>query len=200
MNIFRNIKFFYNWYNKNFTSPAPNFVKHKIIEHFLIKDSIFIETGTNEGRTLLKVAKNFDFCYSIEPSKYYFDISIKKLDFIKNKIELINDTSENALEKILIKCKNKNVTFYLDGHYSGKDTYKGDKETPILNELDLIIKYIKTFKDVVVIIDDFRCFELNNYPDKRFLVETATLNKLFFTIEHDMFIMSSIIDFKHKTL
>ena len=63
MNIFRNIKFFYNWYNKNFISPAPIFVKHKIIKHFLIKDSIFIETGTGEGRTLIKLAKNFSFCY-----------------------------------------------------------------------------------------------------------------------------------------
>ena len=195
MNIFRNIKFFYNWYNKNFISPAPNFVKHKIIKHFLIKDSIFIETGTNEGRTLIKLAKNFSFCYSIEPSKYYFDLSTKKLRSIKNKIELINDTSENSLEKILIKCKGESVTFFLDGHFSGKDTYKGNHDTPILVELNLITKYIDTFKDVVIIIDDFRCFDFENYPDKKFLVEIATMNKLFFTIEHDMFIMSSVINF-----
>ena len=183
MNIFRNIKFLFNWYKKDFISPAPNFVKHKIIKHFLIKDSIFIETGTNEGRTLIKLAKNFDFCK-------------KKLSHLKNKIELINDSSENALENILIKCEGKNVTFFLDGHYSGNDTYKGGSDTPIKHELNLITKYINTFNKTVIIVDDFRCFGLDSYPDKKFLIDMAILNKLFFTIEHDMFIMSSIIKLK----
>ena len=196
MNIFRNIKFFYNWYKNNFISPAPNLVKHKIIEHFLIKDSTFIETGTNEGRTLSKLAKHFNFCYSIEPSKFYFDLSKKNLLHIKDKIELVNGSSESSLEMILVKCKNKSVTFFLDGHYSGKDTYKGKLDTPIEYELNLISKYIKTFNNVVIIVDDFRCFELENYPNKHFLVSMASLNKLFFTIEHDMFIMSSIKTFK----
>ena len=192
----RNIKIFFNWYKKSFISPAPNFVKHKIIKYFAINDSIFIETGTNEGKTIFKLANNFSFCYSIEPSEYYFNLSKKNLSHLKNKIELINSTSEEALEEILIKCKDKKVTFFLDGHYSGKDTYKGELETPIKHELDLITKYIKTFNEVVIIVDDFRCFELKNYPNKKFLVDIATLNKLFFTIEHDMFIMSSIIKLK----
>ena len=196
MNIFRNIKFLFNWYKKDFISPSPNFVKHKIIKHFLIKNSIFVETGTNEGKTLVKLAKNFNFCYSIEPSKHYFDFCEKKLTHIKDKIELINDTSENALENILIKCEGKNVTFFLDGHYSGNDTYKGGSDTPIKHELNLITKYINTFNKTVIIVDDFRCFGLDSYPDKKFLIDMAILNKLFFTIEHDMFIMSSIIKLK----
>tara|TARA_B100000780_G_scaffold95930_1_gene66897 strand:+ start:2271 stop:2864 length:594 start_codon:yes stop_codon:yes gene_type:complete len=196
MNIFKNIKFFHYWYKNNFISPAPNFVKHKIIKFFLIKDSILIETGTNEGKTISKLAKYFDFCYSIEPSKFYFDLSNKNLKHIKNKIELINGTSETSLEAVLVKCKNKKVTFFLDGHYSGKDTYKGKLDTPIEYELNLISKYIKTFKDVVIIVDDFRCFELENYPTKHFLTNVAFENKLFFTIEHDMFIMSSIVKYK----
>jgi len=52
VDFFKNIKYFLNWYTSNFISPAPNFVKHKIIKHFLIKDSILIETGTNEGKHL----------------------------------------------------------------------------------------------------------------------------------------------------
>jgi hypothetical protein len=196
MNILRNIKFFYNWYRNDFISPAPNIVKHKIISQFLIKDSIFVETGTNEGKTLIKLAKNFDFCYSIEPSEYYFNFTQKKISHLKNKIELINGTSEDSLEKIIIKCAGKNVTFFLDGHYSGKDTYKGESDTPIKYELDLISRYIDTFNNVVIIVDDFRCFEFDNYPNKKYLVDMAFLNKLFFTVEHDMFIMSSIN--KHK--
>ena len=141
------------------------------------------------------LAKNFNFCYSVEPSKTYFDLSTKKTLHIKDKIKLINDTSENSLEDILIKCNGQNVTFYLDGHFSGKDTYKGEVDTPIEYELNIITKYIKTFKDVVLIVDDFRCFGLESYPNKKFLIDIAIMNKLFFTIEHDMFIMSSTIDF-----
>ena len=97
---------------------------------------------------------------------------------------------------ILEKCKNKSVTFFLDGHYSGIDTFQGDIDTPIEFELDLIMSYIKYFKNFVIIIDDFRCFELKNYPNKNFLVKKAYDNNLFFTVEHDMFVISSIIDFK----
>ena len=194
--LFKNIKFLYNWYKKGFLSPAPNIVKHKIIEHFLIKESIFVETGTNEAKTLLRLHKNFSFCYSIEPSIKYFNLSSKNLESIKDKVELINDTSENSLENIINKVKDKNVTFFLDGHYSGKDTFLGEKGTPIVYELELIEKYIKQFKDVVVIIDDFRCFELDDYPSKKELIDFALNNNLFFTIEHDMFIASSIIPFK----
>ena len=96
----------------------------------------------------------------------------------------------------MIKCKNHEVTFFLDGHFSGKDTFKGKTETPIKEELVLLMRYLKTFKNIVVIVDDFRCFELNNYPNKKFLIDIAHQNKLFFTIEHDMFIMSSLLEFK----
>ena len=196
INLFKNIKFLYNWYKRGFLSPAPNFVKHKIIKNYLIKNSTFIETGTNEGKTLLKMHQNFSFCYSIEPSIKYFKISKDNLKSIKDKIELINDTSENSLELIINKNKNKDVTFFLDGHYSGKDTFLGEKGTPIILELKLIAKYINTFNNLVVIIDDFRCFEYSDYPNKKFLIDFAFNNGLFFTIEHDMFIVSSIIPFK----
>lgn len=196
ISLFKNVKFLYHWYKRSFLSPAPNIVKHKIIEHFLIKESIFVETGTNEAKTLLQLHENFSFCYSIEPSIKYFNLSSKNLVSIKDKVELINDTSENSLENIINKIKNKDVTFFLDGHYSGKDTFLGKKGTPIVYELELITKYIKQFTNIVVIIDDFRCFELEDYPNKKKLIDFALNNSLFFTIEHDMFIASSVIPFK----
>ncbi len=196
VDFFKNIKYFLNWYTNNFISPAPNFVKHKIIKNFLIKDSILIETGTNEGKTLRKLHKNFSYIYSIEPSEYYYNLSKKNLKDIDKKIKLVNGTSEDSLNDILVKCKNNHVTFFLDGHYSGKNTYQGDNDTPIEFELNLIMDYVKYFKNFVIIVDDFRCFELKNYPNKNYLINKAYDNNLFFTVEHDMFIMSSIIEFK----
>ena len=118
VDFFKNIKFLFRWYKSNFISPAPNFVKHKIIKSFAIKDSIFIETGTNRGETLRKLHKNFSYIYSIEPSEYYHNLSKRNLSDIKKKIKLVNGTSEDSLGDILEKCKNKSVTFFLDGHYS----------------------------------------------------------------------------------
>ena len=119
-----------------------------------------------------------------------------QLKDINKKIELVNGTSEDSLNDILVKCKNNHVTFFLDGHYSGKNTYQGDNDTPIKFELNLIMDYVKYFKNFVIIVDDFRCFELKNYPNKNYLINKAYDNNLFFTVEHDMFIMSSIIEFK----
>ena len=198
--LYKNLKFIYKWYKRGFLFHAPNLVKHKVIEHYLIKDSVFIETGTNEAKTLLRLHKNFSYCYSIEPSVKYFNLSTKNLSSIKNKVELFNDTSENALAKIINKVKGENVTFFLDGHYSGKDTFLGDKGTPIVFELELIARHIKSFKNLVVIIDDFRCFELEDYPSKKILIDFAFNNGLFFTVEHDMFIVSSVIPFKKLTV
>jgi len=198
--LFKNFRFLYSWYKRGFLSQAPNLVKHKIIEHYLIKDSVFVETGTNEAKTLLRLHKNFSHCYSIEPSLKYFNLSKKNISSIKNKVDLFNDTSESALETIINKLKDKNVTFFLDGHYSGKDTFLGDRGTPIIFELELIARNIRSFKNLVVIIDDFRCFELDDYPSKKILIDFAFNNGLFFTVEHDMFIVSSIIPFKKLTV
>lgn len=53
--------------------------------------------------------------------------------------------------------------FWLDAHYSGKGTAKGDKESSISHELD-IIKTLKN-KDHVILIDDAREFTgKNDYP------------------------------------
>ena len=58
---------------------------------------------------------------------------------------------------------NQPSLFWLDSHYSGGETAKGEKETPIYEELNHILN--PSYKDHVVIIDDARCFGTDsNYP------------------------------------
>lgn len=53
--------------------------------------------------------------------------------------------------------------FWLDGHYSGEGTAKGDKETPILEELKCILN--KNDYKHVILIDDARLFgNVCDYP------------------------------------
>ena len=66
--------------------------------------------------------------------------------------------------------------FFLDGHYSGDITARGDKETPVLEELGALLSDGR-FEHVVV-VDDARCFTgQNDYPTldhlKTFVAERA---------------------------
>jgi hypothetical protein len=54
--------------------------------------------------------------------------------------------------------------FWLDGHYSGGDTARGDDDTPIRRELEHISKHPMRGRHLIV-IDDLRCFDgQNGYP------------------------------------
>ena len=73
--------------------------------------------------------------------------------------------------KLVMEKIDQPTLFYLDGHYSSGMTDKGDKETPISEELQTILG-AKTFNHVVV-IDDARCFGID--PDYPMLEELKIL-------------------------
>jgi hypothetical protein len=52
-----------------------------------------------------------------------------------------------------------NLNFWLDGHYSDGITFKGDKDTPIVDELNHISMNLDRYNEVCVLIDDVRCFD-----------------------------------------
>ena len=106
-------------------------------------NSIFIETGTFTGYTLIKNRKMFKKIYSFEPSKKFYKISKNRLKKFRS-IILFNQISEKGLPKLLKKISG-NVTFWLDGHYSGNETYQGPNKVPIIYELNSIINKKKRY-------------------------------------------------------
>jgi hypothetical protein len=67
--------------------------------------------------------------------------------------------------------------FWLDGHYSAGNTAKGDKETPIYEEL----QYILNARDRghVIVIDDARCFGTDPaYPSMEALNEVIRSKRM----------------------
>jgi len=55
------------------------------------------------------------------------------------------------------------TTFWLDAHYSGGITAKGEKDTPVMEELYAILNQFK--HRCVILIDDARCFNgKDDYP------------------------------------
>jgi hypothetical protein len=61
--------------------------------------------------------------------------------------------SEEVLP-FLLPTLSGDINFWLDGHFSGGITHKGPQDTPILDELVSISKYLRHFGTVCVMIDD----------------------------------------------
>ncbi len=181
----------------NFNVPYPQFVKEKILTEYNLPNSTWIETGTLVGDTAKFLSKIGKHIITIEPSLKFYNISKKNLSKYSN-IELINNSSENCLNEILSNLRDvKNICFWLDGHFSGGDTFQGSDDTPILKELDAIEQHLPSFESVSILVDDFRLFNTDNtknkevYPDKSELINWCERNKLFWTIKSDIFIITN---------
>tara|TARA_Y100000389_G_scaffold120279_1_gene117501 strand:- start:73 stop:729 length:657 start_codon:yes stop_codon:yes gene_type:complete len=178
----------------NFSEPFPTFIKKKVLKEYSSSSTIWVETGTLVGDTAKYLSKIAKFVYTIEPSEKYYNLSVKNLKNYEN-IKIYNDTSENKLNDILEIIKpNSDVCFWLDGHWSGGDTFKGETDTPILSELDTIERYLNNFSKLNILIDDFRIFDIGNnvdtYPSKEVLIEYAAKNNLKWRITRDIIILS----------
>ena len=197
---FKNRKSLKNWRARNFSPPSPDVIKHQILMNNNLKDSLWIETGTYYGETTKLLSKISKKIISIEADKNLFETSNKILKNFKN-VEILNGKSEDLLDKVISKNLNfKNVCIYLDAHLC-QDHLKNTKTfgnentaTPILNELEIVSKYVSSFEKIVVLIDDIRLFQgkFQNYPNKNTLVNWCKENNFLWEIEQDIFICKKI--------
>ena len=197
---FKNRKSLKNWRARNFSPPSPDIIKHQILMNNNLKDSLWIETGTYYGETTKLLSKISKKTISIEADKNLFETSNKILKNFKN-VEILNGKSEDLLDKVISKNLNfQNVCIYLDAHLcqdhlkNTKTFGNEDTATPILNELEIVSKYVSSFEKIVVLIDDIRLFKgkFQNYPDKNTLVNWCKENNFLWEIEQDIFICKKI--------
>jgi len=171
----------FSWIYKKLTKPfviqisnVPQWIKYGIIlnfiEHYKIKN--FYESGTHLGLTLKQVADTGISCTSVELGDDLHKQAKSKFAKYKN-IELIHGDSGKVLPEIIDKFT-KPTLFWLDGHYSGKflgvQTAKGDKHTPINEELATILNLLEQGDNMksrghIVLIDDAKLFDgQSGYP------------------------------------
>jgi hypothetical protein len=179
------------WAKRRYLEPSPHFVKMICLEQFGIPNSVWVETGTYLGETSLALARFSPRVITIEPSQFLFDGAVRRLGHLDN-VELINGLSEEVFP-YLLPSLNGDVSFWLDGHFSEGNTFRGPKETPIAEELREISKVRKQLGRVSVLIDDVRLFgrgdEINQgYPPLNFLVDWARDEGLDWEIVHDIFV------------
>jgi hypothetical protein len=176
-------------YNKS----APRVFKQKLFLKYTFSQGAWVETGTYLGETTKYLAR---YVYSIEPSKKYFDDAKEMFSKEKN-IMLTHGTSEDCLESVISKINIESISFWLDGHYSGADTFEGKNHSPVLLELEIIEKYLDNFKNINILIDDFRIFNKHypkshkvNYPSQSELINWAKINNLRWKVKKNILIIN----------
>lgn len=134
---------------------------HDIIHEMGLSDEnflYFIETGTYCGCTLWEMKDLFKTCISIELSNLYYNYSKEKFKNYNNVIIYEGDSGvllNDIFDSHQIK---ENAIIFLDGHFSGEMTAKGEEDTPLIKEITHIIN--KNIKNSIIIIDDYNLYPI----------------------------------------
>jgi len=169
------------WDNNGRSVPPPHIVKELVVEEYKKRYGcrILIETGTFKGDMIYAEKDFFDKIYSIELDDFLFRKAVKKFKKYSH-ITILQGDSGIVLCEVVSKL-DEAALFWLDGHYSGGITTKGEKECPILEELKHIFE---SEYHHVILIDDARCFNgSRDYPTIGELTEYVEKNKPGYTIE-----------------
>lgn len=184
---------FRDWEKRAYAAPSPPKVKQAVLLRNGFPHATWVETGTYKGDTTKVLLEHSLFVYSIEPSPTLYENVAFYFNSNPN-VEIINGTSEEVLPSLLPKLSGK-INFWLDGHYSGGETFAGPNECPLIEELFSISQNIKRFDAVAILIDDVRlCGSLHSYgtyPPLEKIIDFAKINDLDWHIEHDIFVARS---------
>jgi hypothetical protein len=161
-----------------------------------IPGATWVETGTYRGDTTEFLAGIASAVYSFEPGVKLYEAACQRFKGRGLNVMLINRLSEEGLPQLL-PWLSGDVCFWLDGHYSGEDTYKGPQDTPIRDELAAIGGHIARWSKVVVFIDDVHLFTgakhvYGRYPKLDGIAMWAQNHKLAWHIDSDIFIAKNL--------
>jgi hypothetical protein len=151
------------WKLKGKSVPPPHIVKQEIVKSYAKRFNVdvFIETGTWMGEMIDAVVNTFPKIISIEFDSVLAKEAQSKFSFHPH-VKIIQGNSGEVLPEVMAAI-NEPCLFWLDAHYSGGVTAKGDLETPIAKELGTLLDH--PCSDHVILIDDARKFTgNNNYP------------------------------------
>lgn len=130
----------------------------------------FVETGTSDGGTVEYLARDFNQLHTVEIAPSIYQKSKARLNEYTNITFWLGDSTA-ALPKILAETDG-NLIFWLDGHFCGDPEGRGPKDTPIMDELQIILADKRPH---VILIDDSRLFGNDPvYPEISWVRNIAT--------------------------
>ncbi len=169
------------WERKGKPIPPPHIVHQMVLREHAKRYGlrVLVETGTYVGDMIQAMKTDFDRIYSVELSKALHEEAIIRFKGADN-IELIHGDSGVELKRIMSRI-NQPALFWLDGHYSAGITVRGEKDTPIYEELNHILN--APYRGHVIIIDDARDFGTDPaYPTLEELSEFIKLKRFYLDI------------------
>ena len=144
------------WRSEGWVVPPPYFVRRAMLlaEARAIGAQTLVETGTYHGDTAWSFRSKFRRIHTIEVEPTLAALARERFRRIPTVVTHEGDSA--ALLAGICEGMEGACVFFLDGHYSGGNTGMGQKECPVLEELDAIFSHARhPFR---VVIDDARLF------------------------------------------
>jgi hypothetical protein len=132
-------------------SGPPKELMLMLRREFGLRD--FVETGTFEGRTAVWAAGHFERVVTIENAKTIYERTSAQHAHVKN-VRFVFGHSRDAIGGV-VEGLTGPALFWLDGHWSGGETYGSGDECPVLDEIRTIDA---SHEDHFLLIDDARLF------------------------------------------
>jgi len=144
--------------SKSAGTPSSTINKHNLIKRISSENDIkiIVETGTYLGAMIWNVKDHFSKIYTIELAPELAQNAREKFEIFKH-VQVIEGDSGLKLAEVVKELYGDSI-FWLDGHYSGGITARGDMDAPISNELTTIIDDIHLGRNHIILIDDARLF------------------------------------------
>lgn len=137
------------------TPPLPRLLKQQTVRRYArdYRLNTFVETGTYEGDMVAYQLSTFSKIHTIELDP----ILCKKvrLRFYYQRHVVVHCGDSGEILPQLVAELNEPALFWLDAHYSGGITARGELDTPIIKELRAVLD--SPLKHIVL-IDDAREF------------------------------------------
>jgi hypothetical protein len=135
--------------------PPPRSVKAAAIRrHASAARRVFVESGTFFGDMVAAVRPDFDRLFSIELSPRLACRAQRR--FAADGAVTILPGDSGALLGPLLRSVGAPAVLWLDGHYSGWLTARGETDTPVRREIEAALD--SGTPDDVLLIDDARLF------------------------------------------
>lgn len=153
-----------DWHRRGEPVPPPSAIKRKTLlenaQQFGLRT--LVETGTRYGDTPFTLWRSFDQIVSIELDHALHEQAKERLRKHSH-ITLLEGDSGDLIPAVLANIAEP-ALFWLDAHYSGGVTARGDLDSPVSKELDAIFDHHVTGH--VILIDDAKDFTgQGGYPE-----------------------------------
>lgn len=152
----------HGWLRAGRPVPPPEPVKWRLVRATAVARGlhVFVETGTFRGDMVEAMRTHCTRIISIELDPARFEAASARFAGCTN-VTILHGDSGKVLSDVVAELTEP-ALFWLDGHYSGPGTARGEADTPILAELSHVLDAAAGH---TILVDDARLFDgTADYP------------------------------------